>query len=146
MKTLTLSAFALLFVSLAPSAFSQFQTSLDEGLYVFVQTTVRDSDGVLLTYFESSKFTDLDVERLGPFLDFEATRGDDPIVTIGGDSYQVIRRVQSQTFDSFNVLASTSLHYAVDGESVQLARFVHDGYPVSAGDAMESIWTFARIV
>jgi hypothetical protein len=36
------------------------QTDIEKGLFIFVQTTVRDSDGRLVAYLESSKFTDLD--------------------------------------------------------------------------------------
>jgi hypothetical protein len=81
---------------------------------------------------------------LGPFLDFEASRGNDPIVTINGEEYQVIRRVQSKTFTSDDLVASTILYDIVDGKHVMLARFAHDGYPVSSGDTLESIWTFIR--
>ena len=77
-----------------------YQTEIGDGLFVFVQTTVRNSDGQLVTYLESSKFTDLNLELLGPFLDFEASRGNDPIVKINEKEYQVIRRVQSKTFSS----------------------------------------------
>jgi len=99
-----------------------------------------------VVYLESSKFTDLNLELLGPFLDFEASRGDDPIVTINENDYQVIRRVQSKTFPIEDLVASTILSDMVDGKLTMLARFAHDGYPVSPGDTLESIWTFIRPV
>jgi len=121
-----------------------FQTEIGDGLFVFVQTTIRNSDGQLVTYLESSKFTDLNLDLLGPFLDSEAIRGDDPIVTINGEEYQVIRRVQSKTFPSDDLVASTLLSDVVDGKLTMLARFAHDGYPVSEGDTLQSMWTFIR--
>ena len=123
-----------------------YQTEIGDGLFIFVQTTIRNSDGQLVTYLESSKFTDLNLKLLGPFLDFEATRGDDPIVTINGEEYQVIRRVQSKTFPRDDLVASTILSDTVDGKLTMLARFAHDGYPVSPGDTLESMWTFIRPV
>ncbi len=51
-----------------------YQTDIESGLFIFVQTTIRNSDGQLVTYLESSKFTDLNFYLLGPFLDFEAER------------------------------------------------------------------------
>jgi len=123
-----------------------YQTEIGDGLFIFVQTTIRNSDGQLVTYLESSKFTDLNLELLGPFLDFEATRGNDPIVTINGEEYQVIRRVQSKTFPRDDLVASTILSDTVDGKLTMLARFAHDGYPVSPGDTLESMWTFIRPV
>jgi len=121
-----------------------YQTDIEDGLFIFVQTTIRNSDGQLVTYLESSKFTDLNLELLGLFLDFEASRGNDPIVTINGEEYQVIRRVQTKTFSSGDLVASTILSDTIDGKLTMLARFAHDGYPVSPGDTLESMWTFIR--
>jgi len=122
------------------------QTEIEDEIFIFVQTTVRNSDGQLIVYLESSKFTDLNLKLLGPFLDFEASRGNDPVVTINENEYQVIRRVQSKTFPSDDLVASTILSDTVDGKLTMLARFAHDGYPVSPGDTLESTWTFIRSV
>ena len=120
------------------------EPNVDKGIFIFVQTTVRNSEGQLVTYLESSKFTDVNLQLLGPFLDSEARRGNDPIVAIDGGEYQVIRRVQSKTFSSDDLVASTILSDTVDGKLVMLARFAHDGYPVTPGDTLESMWTFIR--
>jgi hypothetical protein len=130
----------------ATNSSQAIETDINKGLFIFVQTTVRNSDGQLVVYLESSKFTDLNLELLGPFLDFEATRGNDPVITISGEEYQVIRRVQSKTFTSEDLVASTILSDNKDGQLVMLARFAHDGYPVSQGDTLESMWTFIRPV
>ncbi len=127
------SLFFLVIISL--TNYSQaYQTDIKDGIFIFVQTTVRNSEGQLITYLESSKFTDLNLELLGPFLDFETGRGNDPIVTINAEEYQVIRRVQSKTFTSDDLVASTILSDTVNGKLTMLARFAHDGYPVSSGD------------
>lgn len=141
--------FGFLFFILVISAINYtfaYQTNLEDGLFIFVQTTIRNSDGQLVAYLESSKFTDLDLEKLGPFLDFEASRGNDPIVTIDGTEYQVIRRVQSKVFPTNDLVASTILSDNQDGKLTMLARFAHDGYPVTQGDTLESMWTFIRPV
>ncbi|MDH3678052.1 MAG: hypothetical protein OEQ12_07110 [Nitrosopumilus sp.] len=123
-----------------------YQTDFEDGLFIFVQTTVRNSEGQLIAYLESSKFTDLNLELLESFLDFEASRGNDPIVTINEKEYQVIRRVQSKTFQTEDLVASTILSDSVDGKLTMLARFAHDGYPVYQGDTLDSMWTFIRPV
>ncbi len=52
--------FFLVIISL--TNYSQaYQTDIKDGLFIFVQTTVRNSDGQLVTYLESSKFTDLNL-------------------------------------------------------------------------------------
>ncbi len=147
MKSGIILASLFFLIVISATNYSQaYQTDIDKGLFIFVQSTVRNSDGQLVTYLESSKFTDLNLELLGPFLDFEASRGDDPIVTINGEEYQVIRRVQSKTFPRDDLVASTILSDTIDGKLTMLARFAHDGYPVSQGDTLESMWTFIRPV
>lgn len=117
-----------------------------EDLFIFVQTIIRNSDGVLVAYIESTKFTEVNVFDLNSFLEFEVSQGNDPIVTVDGNNYQIIRRVQSQTFDSPELVASTILINNVPEGKVTLARFAHDGYNVYSGDTMDSIWTFIRPV
>jgi hypothetical protein len=134
-------------VAISATNYTQaYEIEINQGLFIFVQTTVRNPDGQLVTYLESSKFTDLNLELLGPFLDFEASRGNDPIVTIDEKEYQVIRRVQSKTFERDDLVASTILSNTIEGKLTMLARFAHDGYPVTPGDILESMWTFIRPV
>ena len=137
---------SLFFLAIIPfiNFIDGYQTNVEDNLFIFVQTTIRNSDGQLVTYLESSKFTNLNFELLGPFLDMEASRGDDPTVTIDGEEYQVIRRTQSKTFPRDDLVASTLLGDMIDGKLTVLARFAHDGYPVTAGDTLQSTWTFIR--
>lgn len=116
-------------------------------LFIFVQVTVRNSDGTLIAYLESIKFNNLNLPALHPFLDFEAIRGNDPVIVIDGENYQIIRRAtQSQLFDSEGLIASTSLSDIEDGKNTLLVRFTHDGCPVESGDTSEAVWTFVRSV
>ncbi len=142
---------ALLFVFVfllfpASIAFGESKIINNDAIFIFVQTTVRNSDGQLVVYLESTKFTDVKLSALESFLDFEASRGNDPIITIDNKLYQVIQRLQSQTFDSEDLVASTILSDNVNNNPVLLARFAHDGYAVIPGDTLESMWTFIRPV
>ena len=145
MNKLVLLSFAFLLIPIGNS-FGAIQTEIGDDIFVFVQSTVRNSDGTLIAYLESTKFTNLNLPALESFLDFEASRGNDPIITIDGQNYQVIRRVQSQVFDSDGLVASTILSDVVDGKATILARFAHDGYTSMTGDTLESMWTFVRPV
>ena len=131
-------------IPLISISFGESQTEIGDDFFIFVQTSVRNSDDQLVTYLESSKFTDLNFSALDSFLDFEASLGNDPIIAIDDKQYQVIRRAQTQSFDSTGLVASTILSDSVEGKSILLARFAHDGYPVTQGDVLESIWTFIR--
>lgn len=146
MNNLAIIAIALAFI--LPTIHTSFANppEIENDIFILVQTSVRNSDGHLVVYLESSKFTEINNAALKSFLDFEASRGTDPIMTIDGENYQIIRRVQTQIFDSDGLVASTVLSDNIDGKSILLARFAHDGYPRVSGDSMESIWTFIRPV
>lgn len=126
------------------NVFGTYQTELGDDVFIFVQNTVRNSDGTLIVYLESTKFTNLNLSALDSFLDFEVSRGNDPIVTINENKFQVIQRVQSHSFNSEELVASTNLFDNIDGNSLLLVRFAHDGYYAVSGDTLESIWTFVR--
>ncbi|MDH3764747.1 MAG: hypothetical protein OER82_02945 [Nitrosopumilus sp.] len=145
MNRIILFSFVLLLIPFSNS-FGATQTQLGDDVFIFVQSTIRNSDGTLVAYLESSKFTDLNLSEMKTFLDFESSRGNDPVIIIDGEKYQVIRRVQSQSFDSEGLVASTILSDTIDYKPTVLARFAHDGYPVESGDTLESMWTFVRTV
>jgi hypothetical protein len=138
--------FALLLLLPIGNSFGEHQTELGDDIFILVQSTVRNSDGTLIVYLESTKFSDLNLPSLESFLNFETSRGNDPVITIDKNEFQIIRRVQSQSFNSEGLVASTILFDNVDEKPLILARFAHDGYSVVSGDTLESIWTFVRIV
>jgi hypothetical protein len=140
------SSLVLLLLIPTSNAFGAYQTELGDDIFILVQSIVRNSDGLLMVYLESTKFSDLNLSSLESFLDFETSRGNDPIITIDETQFQVIRRVQSQSFNSEGLVPSTVLLDNVDEKPLVLARFAHDGYSVVPGDTIESIWTFVRSV
>lgn len=145
MRHVALFLLAFLMVPVA-SSFGATQTELGSDIFVLVQSTLRNSDGTLVAYLESTKFSDLNLPALESFLDYEASRANDPIITIDGEKFQVIRRVQSNQYDSEGLVASTLLFDTADGKTTLLARFAHDGYTTVPGDTIESMWTFVRPV
>lgn len=146
MNKILLSSLVLLLLIPTSNTFGTYQTELGDDVFILVQSTVRNSDGSLIVYLESTKFSDLNRSPLESFLDFETSRGNDPIITIDETQFQVIRRVQSQSFNSEELVASTILFDNVDEKPLVLARFAHDGYSVVPGDTVESVWTFVRSV
>lgn len=143
-KFVILGIILLVLIPLIDNSFSSFQTEIGDDIFIFVQTSVKNSDGQLVAYLESSKFTNLNQSALNSFLNFEASGDNDPIATINDKQFQIIRRVQTQLFSSEKLVASTNLFDNVDGKPVLLARFAHDGYTVISGDTLESVWTFIR--
>ncbi len=112
-------------------------------VFIFVQTIVENSDDQIVTYLTSDKFSDLNVRDLDTLLDSEVTEND-PVITINGQKYQVIKRKLTINYDKENVIASTLLAHTLNDKLTIVARFAHDGYPIVSGDRVQSIWTFLR--
>ena len=128
------------------SSNSYAQDSLDQSndVYIFVQTFVRNSDGVLVHYFENDKFTDKNLAALDVFLDSEASQGNAPTYDIEGKKFQMIQRSKVLEIDSFQLVASTKLEDSGNLISVSLVRYAHDGYFLTPGDELTQVWTFFR--
>ena len=112
-------------------------------IFIFVQTYLQNSDGNFVTYLTSDKFTYLDDEALEHLLKTEVSEND-PIIDINGQKFQVIKRKMTISYDKENVIASTILATTINDSITHVARFAHDGYPIIAGDKIQSIWTFLK--
>ena len=134
----------LSFILILPNAFAQNQLESDRDVYIFVQTFVRNSDGVLVHYFENDKFTDKNLAALDVFLDSEASRGNAPEYDLEGKKFQLIQRSKVLEIDSFQLVASTKLEDSKNLISVSLVRYAHDGYFLTPGDELTQVWTFFR--
>ncbi len=145
---LLISTVLILIVSFTSYSFGQYspaQTELvsETETFVFVQTLLENSNGQVVTYLTSDKFTDLNTVALQKLLDKEVS-DKDPIIEINGEKFQVIKRKLSITYDKENVIASTILADSHEGTLTTVARFAHDGYPIVSGGKVHSIWTFLR--
>ena len=121
-------------------------TASNQKIYIVVQSVLRNSEGTLITYLESDKFRFVNHNALAPFLDYEASLGDDPIIIINDKKFQIIKRSQIFKYEVSNVVANTKLSDEVNGNTILLAQFAHDGYPVVPGDELITTWTFIREV
>ena len=114
--------------------------------YIFVQIIHRDSDGNLISYLQSDKMTSVDLPSLDFLLDHESSIKQDPIYEIDGKKLQVITRQFTDTFDSQNLYASTELLVNMNRIEVMSVRFLHDGFRVTPGDTVTTVWSFSRLV
>jgi len=140
---LIISVILISFVLLLPGAFAQNELKSDS-VYIFVQTFVRNSDGILVHYFENDKFTDKNLAALDVFLDYEASRGNAPTYDIEGKNFQLIQRSKVLEIDSFQLVASTKLEDTENPISEFLVRYAHDGFFLTPGDEVTQVWTFFR--
>ena len=134
----------LSFILILPNAFAQNELESDRDVYIFVQTFVRNSDGVLVHYFENDKFTDKNLAALDVFLDSEASRGNAPEYDLEGKKFQLIQRSKVLEIDSFQLVASTKLEDTENPISEFLVRYAHDGFFLIPGDELTQVWTFFR--
>ena len=126
------------------SSFAQNSPEFNQDVYIFVQTFVRNSDGVLVHYFENDKFTDKNLAALDIFMDLEAARGNAPVYDMEGKKFQLIQRSKVLEIDSYQLVASTKLEDSTNPISTNLARYAHDGFFLTPGDQITQVWTFLR--
>jgi len=129
---------------LISSSFAQNSLEPNRDVYIFVQTFVRNSDGVLVHYFENDKFTDKNLAALDVFLDSEASRGNAPEYDLEGKKFQLVQRSKVLEIDSFQLVASTKLEDTENPISEFLVRYAHDGFFLTPGDELTQVWTFFR--
>ncbi len=140
----TVAVFSFSFMSYSYAQSQSSKIPIPEyGVFIFVQTIVENSEGQIVTYLASDKFSNVNTESLNFLLDSEATEND-PVITIGDNKYQIIKRQQSIDHDKKSVIASTIISQNQKDGLKQVARFAHDGYPVVECDRVVSIWTFIR--
>ena len=118
---------------------------IEYGVITFVQTFLYNSDGQLITYLASDKFSDLNLGALNMLLNSEA-KENDPIITINDKEFQIIQRQLTITYDKDNVIASTIMAHTINDTLTMVIRFAHDGYPIKEGEKVVSVWTFIRPV
>jgi len=129
--------------SYAQSRFPFVPITPQYGVITFVQTFVYNSEGQLVAYLASDKFSDINLGALNVLLNSEATEND-PIITINDNKLQIIQRQKTVPYDKDNVIASTVLADKNNDTLTMVLRFAHDGYPIREGEKVVSVWTFIR--
>lgn len=133
--------------------FSVFSTEVfaqpvpgDDIFYMFVQVTLRNSDGDLVTYMESDKLFDVDKKIIGDSLDYFSSSMEIPIFQLNDVKFQVFIVETVTEFDSSTMFANAYYNVTIDEQTHPAARFQFDGFLTSPGDEATAIWTFARVV
>ena len=133
--------------------FSVFSTEVfaqpvpgDDIFYMFVQVTLRNSDGDLITYMESDKLFDVDKKIIGDSLDYFSSSMEIPIFQLNDVKFQVFIVETVTEFDSSTMFANAYYNVTIDEQTHPAARFQFDGFLTSPGDEITAIWTFAKVV
>ena len=133
--------------------FSVFSTEVfaqpvpgDDIFFMFVQVTLRNSDGDLVTYMESDKLFDVDKKIIGDSLDYFSSSTEIPIFQLNDVKFQVFILETVTEFDSSTMFANAYYNVTIDEQTHPAARFQFDGFLTSPGDEAIAIWTFVRVV
>ena len=133
--------------------FSVFSTEVfaqpvpgDDIFYMFVQVTLRNSDGDLVTYMESDKLFDVDKKIISGTLDHFSSTMEIPIFELNDVKFQVFILETVTEFDSSTMFANAYYNVTIDEQTHPAARFQFDGFLTSPGDKVTATWTFAKVV
>ena len=136
----------IVFSIFSSEAFAQTSQPEDNIFTMFVQVTVRNSDGDLITYMESSKLYDVDKKIINDSLDYISSSGEIPIFELNDTKFQVFIIQTTTEFDSYTMYTNAFYNVTIDEQTYSTARFTFDSYLTSPGDEATVHWTIARFV
>jgi hypothetical protein len=136
----------IVFSIFSSEAFAQTSQPEDNIFTMFVQVTVRNSDGDLITYMESSKLYDVDKKIINDSLDYISSSGEIPIFELNDTKFQVFIIQTTTEFDSYTMYTNAFYNVTMDEQTYSTARFTFDSYLTSPGDEATVYWTIARFV
>ena len=137
-----ITSFILLVVPITIWAQSQ-----DENFpFSYTQSAVRDPDGTLIIYQENYSPRLQDPELFNEFLNAEIESGDAKLTVLdaGNTTFEMIQFETNEEFTHEQLRAWDNLLGVRDDETIGLAIFFHEGYPVLAGEKLIINWVFVR--
>ena len=133
--------------------FSVFSTEVfaqpvpgDDIFFMFIQITLRNSDGELVTYMESDKLINIDRKIINDSLDYISSSVKIPIFELNDVKFQVFIIETITEFDSSTMYANAYYDVTTDEQTYSAAKFQFDSFLTSPGDESTVIWTIARVV
>ena len=121
-------------------------TAYAETPYIFVQIIPKDHNGNVLGLFQLDKITRLNASALDNILDFEFSPNKDSVYQLDDKKIQVIIRENTENYTSSQMVSFTGLEENTENGTEEVVRFAHDGYMVSPGDSVTTIWYFVRTI
>ncbi len=144
---LVLCVFSIIVLSVFSSeAFAQIPQPEDDIFFMFVQVTLRNSDGNLVTYMESNKLFDVDKKIINDSLDHFSSSMEIPIFELNDTKFQVFIIESMTEFDSSTMFANAYYNVTIDDRTYSAARFQFDSFLTSPGDEVTAVWTIARLI
>ena len=136
----------IIFSVFSSEAFAQISQPENDIFSIFLQITLRNSDGDLITYMESSKFSHVDNKIINDSLDYISSSTEIPIFQLNNIKFQVFIIEVVDEFDSNTMYARANYDVTIGEQTYSAARFTFDSYLTSPGDEVTAVWTIARFV
>ena len=127
-------------------AFAQISQPEDDIFFIFIQVTLRNSDGQLITYLESQKFFDVDNKMINDSLDHFSSSMEIPVFQLNDIKFQVFIIETYTEFDSNTMFGNAYYDVTIDDQTYTAAQFQFDSFLTSPGDEVTAVWTIARLV
>ena len=135
----------IIFSAFTSEAFAQISNP-DDIFFIFIQVTLRDSDGHLVTYMESNKLVNVDKKIINDSLDHLSSYMEIPIFELNDTKFQVFIIETTTEFDSNTMYANAYYDVTIDEQTYSAAKFQFDSFLTSPGDESTVVWTIARLV
>ena len=110
------------------------------------RSTLRNSDGELVTYMESDKLVNVDRKIINDSLDHISSYVEIPIFELNNVKFQVFIVETITEFDSNTMYANAYYNVTTAEQTYSAAKFQFDSFLTSPGDESTVIWTIARAV
>ena len=141
-----LCIFSIIVVSVFTSeSFAQPSPSSDI-FFIFVQVTLRNSDGNLVTYMESNKLIDVNEKIINDSLNQFSSSMEIPIFELNDTKFQVFIIETITEFDSTTMFANAHYYVTIEERIYSGAQFSFDSFLTSPGDEATVVWTIAKLV
>ena len=135
----------IIFSAFTSEAFAQISNP-DDIFFIFIQVTLRNSDGQLITYLESQKFFDVDNKMINDSLDHFSSSMEIPVFQLNDIKFQVFIIETYTEFDSNTMFGNAYYDVTIDDQTYTAAQFQFDSFLTSPGDEVTAVWTIARLV
>ena len=135
----------IIFSAFTSEAFAQISNP-DDIFFMFIQVTLRDSDGHLITYMESNKLVNIDKKIINDSLDHLSSYMEIPIFELNDTKFQVFIIETTTEFDSNTMYANAFYDVTINEQTYSAAKFQFDSFLTSPGDESTVVWTIARLV
>ena len=131
--------------SLAQTAGPQPQQQ-QQVLGIYAQVEVRNSDGTLVSYLETSNVRISDPAQFNKVVDSEIGQFKRTVVNTAGGQVEILQVNETYVHKSPTIVSLNLITLETKDGPKNLVVADHDGFPVVPGDRMTTYWTIVRSV